>query len=105
MLSEILENLESNRPDLFVHAPCGNIQPVQLIIELLTNQGPLTMVCWIPQTIIEKVIFYSEGKKCYVGDYHSELHEATTELAKLGYTSYSILNYYKTVKDFKYEVE
>lgn len=105
MLTVILEKLEEERPDLFVHAPCGNIQPVQLIIELDTNQGELTLICWIPQTLIEKVIFYNEKGKCYVADYAEGLEEVTLALAELGYMSYQVRHYYKTVRDFKYEVD
>lgn len=105
MLSIILEELEEERPDLFVHAPCGNIQPVQLIIELSTNKGDLTLICWIPQTLIEKVIVYNQKGKCYVGNYEKELAEVTLALTELGYTSFQLIRYYKTVKDFKYEVD
>lgn len=32
MLTEWLENLEETRPDMFINARCGVIQPLQLVV-------------------------------------------------------------------------
>ncbi|MDF0479214.1 hypothetical protein OL233_02840 [Vagococcus sp. PNs007] len=101
---KLIRELEERRPDLFVFAPCGNIQPLQVIVDFKTAKGELTAVCWVPDTVIERVTLYQGETKLssYLLDTESE--QLAHYLLENGYLELEISRIKKTTRNFTYEL-
>ncbi|MGX7058453.1 hypothetical protein [Vagococcus humatus] len=103
MLTEWLENLEETRPDMFINARCGVIQPLQLVVVLETDKGPLTMICHIPDTVIEFVLLQEKERTIFKTDYQGNLQPIDSFLSENNYSQVQVKQFYKTISDFKYD--
>lgn len=101
---ELIKELEEKRPDLFVFAPCGNIQPLQVIVDFKTSRGELTAVCWVPSTTIERITLYQGDTKLSSYLVETETEQLEQDLDEKGYLELEINHVKKTTRNFTYKL-